>query len=57
LVDTVGDHRYEGRKAMTSQEPTDEAEEIVSTPATPGATALPTTDEEQTTADDNASTE
>ena len=31
---------------MTSQEPTNETEEIVSTPATPGATALPTESDE-----------
>ncbi len=33
---------------MTSQEPTDDAEDVVATPATPGAAALPSnpTDEE-----------
>jgi hypothetical protein len=31
---------------MTSQEPVDETEEIVSTPATPGAVALPSTPED-----------
>ncbi len=42
---------------MTTPEPVDETEEILSTPATPGATALPTTDDDETEADDNASTE
>jgi hypothetical protein len=31
---------------MTSPEPVDETEEIVSTPATPGAVALPSTPDE-----------
>lgn len=32
---------------MTSAEPSDEAEEVVATPATPGAEALPTTEEDE----------
>jgi hypothetical protein len=40
---------------MTSQEPTSEespseTEEILTTPATPGAAALPTTDDDETSA-------
>lgn len=31
---------------MTSQEPAKESDEVLTTPATPGAEALPTTDEE-----------
>jgi hypothetical protein len=32
---------------MTSQEPSSETDEIVSTPATPGAQALPTTESDE----------
>ena len=32
---------------MTSQEPTSEIDEILSTPATPGAQALPTTETDE----------
>lgn len=31
---------------MTSPEPTDETEEVLTTPATPGAQALPTTEDD-----------
>ena len=31
---------------MTSPDPADETEEVLTTPATPGAQALPTTDDE-----------
>jgi hypothetical protein len=40
--------------AMTSREPADDTDEVVSTPATPGAQALPTTDEDED--DDRPST-
>jgi hypothetical protein len=40
--------------AMTSREPADDTDEVVSTPATPGAQALPTTDEDDD--DDRPST-
>lgn len=39
---------------MTSQEPTDETEELVSTPATPGAAALPITETDEDDDDDSA---
>jgi len=32
---------------MTSLEPVDETEEVLSTPATPGAAALPTTEDDE----------
>jgi hypothetical protein len=36
-----------GRLAMTSQEPKDEVEEVLTTPATPGAQALPSTADDE----------
>jgi hypothetical protein len=44
-----------GRYAMTSPEPETETEEVLTTPATPGAQALPTTDAEEADESDDAS--
>ena len=40
---------------MTSPEPETETEEVLTTPATPGAQALPTTDAEEADESDDAS--
>ena len=37
---------------MTSQEPVDETEEVLTTPATPGAQALPSTGEDEESAEE-----
>lgn len=43
-------HTARGRKPeMTSPDPTTETEEVLSTPATPGAQALPATEDDDAT--------